>query len=124
MNKNVIVDTGVLVALQNRNDQYHTWTAQQLAGIAPPLLSCEAVISETCFLLREFPKREVLFQWIDKGVIQIAFRLSDHNKAIRESMAKYVDVPMSYADACLVRMAEIHKGSRILTLETVWKFQP
>ncbi|MFZ4699559.1 MAG: PIN domain-containing protein, partial [Candidatus Methylumidiphilus sp.] len=59
MNRQVIVDTGILVALQNRNDHYHEWAVRKLAHITPPLLTCEAVISETCFLLRDYRKRNV-----------------------------------------------------------------
>jgi predicted nucleic acid-binding protein len=61
MNRKVIVDTGILVALQNKNDHYHRWAVDMLAKVAPPLLTCEAVISETCFLLRDFKKSDVLF---------------------------------------------------------------
>jgi len=47
----VLVDTGPLVAFLNRRDRFHEWTATQWNQIAPPMLTCEAVISEACFLL-------------------------------------------------------------------------
>jgi len=118
MNGQVIIDTGVLVALINRNDRYHAWAKRMLANIKPPMLTCEAVVSETCFLLRDFRKQDVLFQWLDKGALSIAFNLQEHAKTIRVLMGKYADVPMSYADACLLRMAECQSGSQILTLDS------
>ena len=48
----VIVDTSALVAVINKRDSYHDWVCRQLSQIAPPLLTCEAVLSETWFLLR------------------------------------------------------------------------
>ena len=118
MNGQVIIDTGVLVALINRNDRYHAWAKRMLANIKPPMLTCEAVISETCFLLRDFRKQDVLFQWLDKGALSVAFNLPEQAKAIRVLMGKYANVPMSYADACLLRMAECQSGSQILTLDS------
>lgn len=52
MKQKAIVDTGVLVAVVNKNDRYHVWAVQQFAGIFSPLLTCEAVISESSFLRR------------------------------------------------------------------------
>ena len=64
MKKQVIVDTGVLVAIINKNDHYHRWALQQFADIQPPLLTCEAIISETCFLLRHYQQANLLLQWL------------------------------------------------------------
>ncbi len=50
MKKQVILDTGPLIALLNRHDVYHNWVTHQIKSINPPLLSSEAVITEACFL--------------------------------------------------------------------------
>jgi predicted nucleic acid-binding protein len=50
-----IVDTGILVANLNRREKYHEWTKNQLSNIFPPLIICEAVIAESCFLLKNIP---------------------------------------------------------------------
>jgi predicted nucleic acid-binding protein len=50
----VIVDTGTIVAFFNKKDHYHERTKAQLATMIPPLLTCEAAISESCFLLRHY----------------------------------------------------------------------
>jgi len=60
MKKQVIVDTGVLVAILNKNDRYHDWAVQQFADIEPPLLTCEAVISESSFFITRLSTGECL----------------------------------------------------------------
>lgn len=55
MKRQVILDTGPLVALLNAGDQWHDWTQRQLAEIAPPLLTCEAVLAEACFVMQNAP---------------------------------------------------------------------
>ncbi len=62
MKKQVIVDTGVLVAILNKNDHYHAWAVQQFAKIEPPLLTCEAVLSECSYLLRDYHRLGILFK--------------------------------------------------------------
>ena len=118
MLKVVIVDSGPLVAFFNRTDWFHQWAKEKWEGIAPPLLTCEAVLAETCFLLRHLPggSRAVL-ELVNRGVIQTPFQLEDEVQSIMSLMSRYSDVPMSLADACLVRMAEQHAQSRVLTLD-------
>jgi uncharacterized protein len=63
----VIVDTGILVALIDRRDRHHAWVTEQLLQIVPPLLTCEAVISETWFLLQRVRNgRATLLQLLDQ----------------------------------------------------------
>ena len=118
MLKAVIVDSGPLVAFFNRNDRFHLWAKEKWEGIAPPLLTCEAVLAETCFLLRHLPggSRAVL-ELVNRGVIQTPFQLEDEVQGIVSLIGRYSDVPMSLADACLVRMAEQRAQSRVLTLD-------
>ena len=52
MKSKVILDASPLVALIDKSDRFHHWTAETWKTIAIPLFTCEAVISETCFLLR------------------------------------------------------------------------
>ena len=118
MLKAVIVDSGPLVAFFNRNDRFHPWAKEQWEGIAPPLLTCESVLAETCFLLRHLRggSRAVL-ELVNRGVIQTPFQLENEAKSLMSLIGRYSDVPMSLADACLVRMAEQHAQSRVLTLD-------
>ena len=84
-----------------------------------PLLTCEAVITEACFLLqRDSRSQQAVLSLVNRGAVQIAFSLSDQMKAIEELIARYENVPMSLADACLVRMAELYPESIVLTLDS------
>jgi len=100
--RQIILDTGPLVAAINRQDE---WTTCQLADIRPPLLTCEGVVSEACFLLRDHGDGiRALFEWMKNGVMSLAFRLDTETEQIGKLMKKYADVPMALADACLVRI--------------------
>lgn len=118
MRRQVILDTGSLVAFLNSRDKYHDWTVAQWSSIQPPLLTCEAVISEACFLLRQWSRgTSSVLELKDRKVVEISFSLSDHVGPISYLLKKYVNVPASLADACLVRMAELHDHSPIITLD-------
>ena len=118
MTTGVLLDAGPLVAYIDRRQEYHEWAMAQFVAAAPPMLSCESVLAEACHLLRRVPKgRNAVVELVQRGVISLPFRLADHAAAVAALMAKYADVPMSLADACLVRMAEIHDRSPVLTLD-------
>jgi predicted nucleic acid-binding protein len=116
--RGILLDTGPLVAFLNRQDKYHPWALAQWNQIAPPLLTCEAVLSETCFLLAqtELGSGPVL-QLLQRGVLSLPFHLEGQYQAIAPLLKKYRSVPMSLADACLVRMSELFPSSQVLTLD-------
>ena len=118
----VVLDTGPLVAIINQNDAHHAWATEQLSALEPPFLTCEAVISESMFLLVH-AKHGVptLMNMLKEDVVRIAFDLDDHLEAVSRLVAKYQDVPMSLADASLVRMSELHDRSRVFTLDSDFK---
>lgn len=119
MSRSVIADTGFLVALLSRNDQYHAWAAQQAGALSLPLFTCEAVLTETCFLLsRNQNSHSLLFALLDRGVLQISFSLAQERLAIDQLMVRYASVPMSLADACLVRMTELIPDGTVLTIDS------
>ncbi len=116
MKTNVIVDTGPLVAFFNKRDKYHDWAVLQWAGIESPMLTCEAVLSEACFLLG--PDQGAIITLLERKVLHLSFRLADHIKHIERLLRKYSDVPMSLADACLVRMAELYDDSTLFSIDS------
>jgi predicted nucleic acid-binding protein len=119
MRKTVIIDTGALVAYLNRREKFHEWAKEQLAKIASPLITCEAVIAETCFLLSKTEGGTAkLFELLETGHVIIPFRLESEIKNINELMTRYAYVPKSLADACLVRMSEQYAESEVLTLDS------
>jgi uncharacterized protein len=70
MSQQIILDASVFVSLIDRHDSYHNWAVRELAKISPPLLTCEAAITETCFLLQRIPSsKEIIFSFIDKRVV-------------------------------------------------------
>lgn len=119
MKRNILLDTGVLVTFINKREKLHSWTKEQWKKIELPLLTCEAVITEACFLLQDvYEGEEAVMNLISQKIILIPFQLNDDSEAIRELMKRYQNVPMSLADACLVRMSELISGSCILTLDS------
>lgn len=115
----IILDTGPLVALLNRRDAYHHWAVEQWSNARPPLLTCEAIVAEACFLVRTFSGGEaVVLDLVARGVVEMPFVLAEQAHDVARLLKKYRNVPMSLAEACLVRMAEQHANSVILTLDS------
>jgi predicted nucleic acid-binding protein len=115
----VLVDTGPLVAFLNRRDRFHDWTAAQWNQIAAPMLTCEAVVSEACFLLSGIKSgSDRVMQLIQREILMLSFQLDKHIEPVKRLLLKYQSVPMSLADACLVRMSELHSNSHVFTLDS------
>jgi predicted nucleic acid-binding protein len=115
----VLLDTGPLVALLSRDDANHDRARRLFADCAPPLRCCEAVLAEACFLIRKVHRHgpaEVL-RLAGRGVYEIAFKANDHWTTLEAIMKKYADRPISFADACLIRCAELHEEGRIATFD-------
>ncbi len=118
MRQQVLLDTGPLVALVNRRDHFHQWVKTKWEQIEPPLLTCEAVITEASFLLRSvYGGQKAVMSLIERGIIQIPFRLVEEVDRVGELLNRYQSVPMSLADACMVRMTEQYASSYLLTID-------
>ena len=118
----VILDTGPIIAYFNKKDKYHEWTVAQFATLNPPLFTCEAVLSEACFLLRHYENgANNILKLLERQLLSLPFRLEDEISAIKGLLNKYKNLPMSLADACLVRMAEQTTDSVIFTLDSDFK---
>ena len=114
----VIVDTGPIVALLNRRDQFHDWARATFATLEAPLLTCEAVLAEACFIVRKLEGGpEAVLDLVARGALKVGFRIDAELLALRTLVAKYASVPMSLADACLVRMVELDPRASVLTLD-------
>ena len=117
MVRNALVDAGYLVALLSRRDSHHQWAVMQAPGHAPPWRTCEAVLSEAIHLLgaRGAPAVSGLLR---RRALIAAFNLDNDVEPVLKLLLKYADVPMSLADACLVRMAETLPDPVILTTDS------
>ena len=114
MAKAVIADAGVLVALIIRRDRHHAWAVSQSRQWFTPWLTCESAISEA-FFLAGTRGGATLAALLRRGLLEIRFDLGDEIDAVLGLMEKYREVPMSLADACIVRMTEILADPVVLT---------
>jgi predicted nucleic acid-binding protein len=115
----VLLDAGPLVALLSRNDANHDRARRLFGACAPPLRCCEAVLAEACWLMWKVDPAgpaEVLALG-RRGVYKIALSVSDHWTSLEGLLSKYADRPISLADASLIRCAELHRESRVLTFD-------
>ena len=114
-----IVDTGPLVAFFDRAERHHGWAAERIEELEAPLLICEPVLAEAMYLLSRYPEaHETMFELVQNGALKIAFHVDEHIGALRKLLKKYRDAPMSLADACIVRMSELHDRHAVLTLDS------
>ena len=114
----IIVDTGPLIAYFNRRDRWHRWVVEQMAALNPPLVTCEAVLTEACFLIQRAGGRPVdLVRKVAQRNLEVGLDLTDDASAIESLMRRYADTPMSLADACLVRLTERLPDCRLFTLD-------
>lgn len=114
----ILLDTGPLVALLNRRDAFHAWSQERASELAPPFFSCEAVLAEAHFLLAGVHQgNRRLIELISSGRIDLSFSFAVHAERVGELMIAYASIPMSFADACLVCMAE-QEESRVFTLDS------
>jgi len=114
----VLLDTGPLVAFLAEGVEHHTWVCEQWKRLHPPLLTCEPVLTETAFLLkRQGRDTDLIFELLHRGILRVGLEIEDQLPDLRALMKRYRDRPMSLADACLVRLAELHPGGRVLTFD-------
>lgn len=114
----VLVDTGPLVALLLKEEVHHDWVTEQFRELPPPYLTCDAVLAETLFLTGRVPHGVRRFvEFTTRPVLKIRFDLAAERTAVLDLIGKYADLPMSLADACLVRMSEIHDRSSVFTFD-------
>ncbi len=108
-----IVDAGPLVALLNRRDAFHEWVMQALKALPLPLLTCEPVLTEAAYLTG---KPAALLAMLGEGSLKIGIELDEQGDAVRRLLDRY-GARMSLADACVVRMSELSRRSRVFTLD-------
>lgn len=120
MNKGpCLLDTGPLVSFLGAGLKHHGWVVEQWKRLSPPLLTCEPVLTEAAFLLsRGGRDTDALFSLLERRVIRIALAVQEEQADLRALMRRYRNRPMSLADACLVRLSEIHAAGEVFTLDS------
>jgi predicted nucleic acid-binding protein len=116
--KPILLDTGCVVALLDRSERHHEQCAEVVGELSGPLVTCEAVIAESCHLLRRCPGApEAVLENVARGIFQIPFQLLSCAEPVARLMRRYSRVPMDFADACLVHLASELQSGLILTLD-------
>jgi len=114
----ILLDTGVIVALLDPTDHHHTVCAEAMETFSAPFATCEAVITESCYLLRrQAGAAEAILENVKAGVFQIPLRLSDAAASLQRLFRKYREREMDLADACLVHLAGELQTGEIFTLD-------
>lgn len=116
MAASALVDAGFLVALISRHDAFHGWAVSQTPNFPPPWITCEAALSEASHLLGR-GGTQGLGLMLRRGALVCGFRFADDMDAVLKLLEKYADAPISFADACLVRMTETLNDSMLLTTD-------
>lgn len=109
-----IADTGFLVAFANRNDQHHDWAVSVAARVTEPLLTCEAVLAETAFHLRNV---FLVLAMVRDKLITLAFDCQDHLPQLVALASRYGDRQPDLADLCLIRMSELYPRHSVITVD-------
>jgi len=115
MAASALVDASFLIALLNRQDGHHRWAAAQIPRHPTPWKTCDAVLSEAFFVLGTHG--HALDSLLRQGAVVPVFDLAAELVRVLDLMKKYRNVPMSLADACLVRMTEIAADPILMTTD-------
>jgi predicted nucleic acid-binding protein len=114
-----LLDTGPLVSFLAKGLRHHDWAVEQWKRLRPPMLTCEPVLTEAAFLLkREGRDSDAMFALLERDILRVGIAIEEEHADLRALMHRYRNRPMSLADACLVRLSEIHSGSEIITLDS------
>lgn len=118
----VLLDAGPLIAYLNRKDQYHGWAVESWESLSRPLCTCEAVLSEAIFNVHsEGMPLDSIIHYFEAGIIRLDFSMEENRADVLNLLRKYANQPMSLADACLVRMAELHDHCQVFTTDKDFK---
>ena len=115
---NILLDTGPIVAFLNKNDVHHNFVIEKMRNLTPPFTTCEAVLKESFFLMSRIPTGTArLIELLEAGKIELSDSYRTDSSKVHNLITGYANVPMSFADACLVQMASVEKDSAVFTLD-------
>jgi len=109
-----ILDAGPLIAALNREDQHHRWACDTLERLGPPFYTCPEALAEAAALTGQ---PAAIVEMVQQGEIVLAFSLADQAAGVLSLLRKYADRQMDLADACIVRMTELMRDSRVVTVD-------
>lgn len=119
MGRTVLIDSGCIVAALHKRDQHHAWARAHFEAFVEPCMTCEAALSESFFLLERMREgKQALCALLERKVILLGFSMEDEVTETLRLLRRYSDIPMSLADACLVRMAELIPEATVFTTDS------
>ena len=110
-----LLDAGPLIAALVADDQHHDWARRTLPKIGGPFYSCPEALAEAAALTG---RPDLIVEMVQRGEILPTFRLVDHATEVLTLLRKYSDQKMDLADACLVRMSELHRDCVVVTVDS------
>jgi uncharacterized protein len=118
MSRLVLADAGPLAALFHADDTAHEWALARFQEFTEPLLTCEAVLTEVLHLTGKIPpvRSNLLALW-ERGLLRAEFSVEREKAVVSKLLVRFASVPMSFADACVVRMSEIYSDCAVWTLD-------
>jgi predicted nucleic acid-binding protein len=109
-----IADTGFVVAFVNRRDAHHDWALRLTAQLTGPLLTCEAVLAETAYHLKD---SRIVLGLLEDHLLTLTFDANDHIAHLAELAERYADRTPDFADLCLIRMSELNPDHSVVTTD-------
>ena len=109
-----ILDAGPLIAAINRDDAHHLWAVETLGRLEPPFHTCPEAMTEAVAMTG---RPSAVVEMIHAGEIVLAFDLTAQASSVLVLLKKYADHDMDLADACIVRMTELMRECRVITLD-------
>jgi predicted nucleic acid-binding protein len=109
-----IADTGLIVAVGNRTDRFHSWAVEIARNMTEPLLTCEAVLAEAAFHPRSVA---YVLSLIEDGMLQVSFEIPKHQERLAELAERYQDRQLDLADLCLIRMSELFPQHTVIKVD-------
>ena len=116
--KKILIDSGPLIALFDRNDKYHLASIKFIKDNNSELVTTLASVTETLHLLDFNRNAQIDFLgWVNAGAVTLESICIDDLQRIKELTIKYSDLPMDFADACLVLLGEKLNINTIATID-------
>jgi predicted nucleic acid-binding protein len=113
-----LIDTGAMLAILDKSDQWHASCLATVRQLRLPLLTSEAALAELFHMVGDSPfKKEATWEFLLSGTILLGSIQHSELPGIRSLMSRYADRPMDFADATLVYLAERESLETILTVD-------
>jgi predicted nucleic acid-binding protein len=118
VSERVLIDTGPMVALFSKNDEYHDRCSNALTALTPPLVTCWPVVTEVAWLLRKRPDTlQKLFASFGAGLFALLALDASDLPAIAAIMKRYESSGVQFADAALAHLADRENIRSVFTTD-------